>query len=75
MCAVVAHLLHQHRISGLPVVDAHERVVGVISETDLLAVRSRPTTPMVLPAASTGPASAPPHDSAGPRPELGPQGS
>ncbi|MCX5205619.1 CBS domain-containing protein [Streptomyces sp. NBC_00237] len=32
----VARLLSAHRISGLPVVDADEHVVGVISETDLL---------------------------------------
>ncbi|MBO1334414.1 CBS domain-containing protein [Streptomyces sp. VRA16 Mangrove soil] len=32
----VARLLNRHRISGLPVVDENERVVGVISETDLL---------------------------------------
>ncbi|MFJ8956391.1 MULTISPECIES: CBS domain-containing protein [unclassified Streptomyces] len=33
----VARLLDAHRISGLPVVDEEERVIGVISETDLLA--------------------------------------
>jgi CBS domain-containing protein len=32
----IAGLLAQHRISGLPVVDDDEKVVGVISETDLL---------------------------------------
>ncbi|MBC2906468.1 CBS domain-containing protein [Streptomyces cupreus] len=32
----VARLLGDHRISGLPVVDEDEQVVGVISETDLL---------------------------------------
>ncbi|WP_262060484.1 CBS domain-containing protein [Streptomyces sp. STR69] len=32
----VARLLAEHRISGLPVVDDQEKVVGVISETDLL---------------------------------------
>ncbi|MFF7451562.1 MULTISPECIES: CBS domain-containing protein [unclassified Streptomyces] len=32
----VARLLGDHRISGLPVVDEDERVIGVISETDLL---------------------------------------
>ncbi|MEU5096258.1 CBS domain-containing protein [Streptomyces sp. NPDC020996] len=32
----VARLLADHRISGLPVVDDEERVLGVISETDLL---------------------------------------
>jgi CBS domain-containing protein len=45
----VARLLVEHRISGLPVVDDSERVVGVISEGDLLvkeqrrdAIRHRP---------------------------------
>ncbi|WP_326719040.1 MULTISPECIES: CBS domain-containing protein [unclassified Streptomyces] len=32
----VARLLDRHRISGLPVVDADDKVVGVISETDLM---------------------------------------
>ncbi|MHC3469864.1 CBS domain-containing protein [Streptomyces sp. 7R007] len=32
----VARLLGEHRISGLPVVDDDEKVIGVISETDLL---------------------------------------
>ncbi len=31
-----ARLLSEHRISGMPVVDDRERVVGVISEADLL---------------------------------------
>ncbi|MFC8358522.1 CBS domain-containing protein [Streptomyces griseorubiginosus] len=32
----VARLLREHRISGLPVVDEDDKVVGVISETDLM---------------------------------------
>lgn len=32
----VARLLGDHRISGLPVVDDDEKVIGVISETDLM---------------------------------------
>ena len=32
----VARLLGEHRISGLPVVDDDEKVIGVISETDLM---------------------------------------
>ncbi|MEV0321371.1 CBS domain-containing protein [Streptomyces sp. NPDC050658] len=32
----VARLLSEYRISGLPVIDAEDKVVGVISETDLL---------------------------------------
>lgn len=34
-CAI-ANLLRRHRVSGLPVVDDDERVVGVVSESDLL---------------------------------------
>ncbi|MGW6058093.1 CBS domain-containing protein [Streptomyces sp. NPDC055189] len=33
----VARRLSEYRISGLPVIDADDKVVGVISETDLLA--------------------------------------
>ncbi|MFE5921410.1 CBS domain-containing protein [Streptomyces sp. NPDC056468] len=33
----VARLLADHRISGLPVVDEGDKVIGVISETDLMA--------------------------------------
>ncbi|MFJ9898295.1 CBS domain-containing protein [Streptomyces sp. NPDC091280] len=32
----VARLLGEHRISGLPVVDEDEKVIGVVSETDLM---------------------------------------
>ncbi|HEY4754316.1 MAG TPA: CBS domain-containing protein, partial [Candidatus Limnocylindrales bacterium] len=35
-----AKLLNQHRISGLPVVDAAGVLVGVISQTDLLRARA-----------------------------------
>ncbi|WUH89510.1 CBS domain-containing protein [Streptomyces sp. NBC_00433] len=37
----VATLLAQHRISGLPVVDDDERVIGVLSESDLMARQAR----------------------------------
>ena len=33
----IARLLVDARISGVPVVDEHERVVGFVSETDLMA--------------------------------------
>ncbi|WP_181809349.1 CBS domain-containing protein [Streptomyces shenzhenensis] len=33
----VARLLAEHRISGLPVIDDDDKVIGVISETDLMA--------------------------------------
>ncbi|MFF8193419.1 CBS domain-containing protein [Streptomyces bobili] len=42
----VVHRLDQHRISGLPVIDSERKVIGVVSETDLLlrqAASSAPT--------------------------------
>ncbi|MEU6394657.1 CBS domain-containing protein [Streptomyces sp. NPDC046939] len=33
----IVRLLHEHRVSGLPVVDEHDHVIGVVSESDLLA--------------------------------------
>lgn len=38
----VARTLIEHRISGLPVVDASGKVIGVLSEGDLLAKERRP---------------------------------
>ncbi|MFD8192425.1 CBS domain-containing protein [Streptomyces wuyuanensis] len=35
----IAELLDEHRISGVPVVDAERRVIGVVSETDLVLRR------------------------------------
>ena len=37
-----AHLLHDNSISGLPVVDAAGALVGVLSQTDLVAVMESP---------------------------------
>lgn len=37
--AGVAELLVGHEISGLPVVDSNDRLVGVISQTDLIRLR------------------------------------
>ena len=34
--AEIAHLLHKCRISGVPVIDAERRVVGIVSEGDLI---------------------------------------
>jgi CBS domain-containing protein len=34
------HLMHEHRISGLPVVDRAGDLVGVISQTDLVRARA-----------------------------------
>ncbi|MEU1464262.1 CBS domain-containing protein [Streptomyces sp. NPDC005727] len=41
----VARLLAEHRISGLPVVDEDEKVVGVLSEADLVARQAEPPEP------------------------------
>ncbi|MFD5256408.1 CBS domain-containing protein [Streptomyces bobili] len=41
----VARLLGDHRISGLPVVDEDEKVIGVISETDLLVHQAETPDP------------------------------
>jgi CBS-domain-containing membrane protein len=41
-CVDLAALLRQHRVSGLPVVDGEGVVVGVISESDLLAYQEAP---------------------------------
>ncbi|TPQ24168.1 CBS domain-containing protein [Streptomyces sporangiiformans] len=41
----VARLLDRHRISGLPVVDHDDKVLGVISETDLIHGQAARSTP------------------------------
>jgi CBS domain-containing protein len=41
----VLKLLAEHRISGLPVVDERDRLIGVISETDLMWQESGVTPP------------------------------
>jgi CBS domain-containing protein len=40
----VVRMLADHRISGLPVVDEDEHVIGVISETDLVAHQAQATS-------------------------------
>lgn len=45
----VARLLADHRISGLPVVDDDEKVIGVISETDLMARQAEAPDPYARP--------------------------
>ena len=37
-----ARLLVEHRVSGLPVVDAESRVVGLVTEADLIARQKGP---------------------------------
>ncbi|MGA4837608.1 CBS domain-containing protein [Streptomyces sp. G45] len=41
----VARLLDRHRISGVPVVDRDDKVLGVISETDLIRRQAARTAP------------------------------
>ncbi|MFF1678532.1 CBS domain-containing protein [Streptomyces sp. NPDC058256] len=41
----VARLLAEHRISGLPVVDEDEKVIGVISDTDLVVRQAETADP------------------------------
>ncbi|MFG2120233.1 CBS domain-containing protein [Streptomyces sp. NPDC048710] len=41
----VARLLAEHRISGLPVVDEDDKVIGVLSETDLMFRQVQPPDP------------------------------
>lgn len=54
---VMANLLRRHRISGLPVVDGDQRVVGMVSESDLL--RRLVRAEMVRVFADQGPFAAP----------------
>lgn len=41
----VVRLLREHRISGRPVIDEDDKVIGVISETDLMQRQARPRSP------------------------------
>jgi CBS domain-containing protein len=41
----VVRLLEPHRISGVPVVDHHDKVLGVISGTDLVTIHPEQHVP------------------------------
>ncbi|MER7467293.1 CBS domain-containing protein [Streptomyces sp. NPDC097981] len=56
----VAKLLAQHDVSGVPVLDDEDRVVGVVSQTDLLACAA----PLPHPGPQTGTPTPPPAASA-----------
>jgi CBS-domain-containing membrane protein len=40
--AEAARIMHAHRVQRLPVVDSVDRLVGIVSRTDLLGVYDRP---------------------------------
>jgi CBS-domain-containing membrane protein len=50
----MAARLHQHRVSAFPVIDENRRVIGVVSEADLLAKEAMNDEHVGLPAALTG---------------------
>ncbi|WP_405828391.1 MULTISPECIES: CBS domain-containing protein [unclassified Streptomyces] len=54
----VAKLLAQYDISGIPVLDDEDRVVGVVSQTDLLAHRARGSAPSEQGSTEAGPPTA-----------------
>jgi len=41
----IARILHENRISGVPVVNTHNELLGVVSEGDLIIKLARPETP------------------------------
>lgn len=44
----LTRLLGERKISGVPVVDETNRLVGIVSETDLLALKSGDTVEMIM---------------------------
>ncbi len=48
----VAHLMHVHQISGVPVVDAQEGLLGIITEIDLIARNAPLREPRYIPVLS-----------------------
>lgn len=45
----VAQLMRQHSISGLPVVDSAGKVVGIVTEIDLITRHAPPRQPQYIP--------------------------
>ena len=45
----VAELMRKHAVSGLPVVDAAGKVVGIVTEIDLLTRHAPPRQPQYIP--------------------------
>lgn len=41
----IVRLMHEHRVSGLPVLDAEGRLIGIVTEADLLVVEEEPAEP------------------------------
>jgi CBS domain-containing protein len=50
----MAAALRQHRVSAFPVVDADEKVIGVVSEADMLAKEALGSEPQGMPGMITG---------------------
>lgn len=47
--AEVAAMLHHYHITGMPVVDGHQRVVGVVSEMDVVTKHGQVTSEIMTP--------------------------
>ncbi|GAA3207161.1 hypothetical protein GCM10020256_02660 [Streptomyces thermocoprophilus] len=69
----VAQLLAEHGVSGLPVVDEDGKVVGVVSETDLLARQADAARPEERPKRWRIPSRAVPRTGAPPGPAPAPR--
>jgi len=41
----IARILHDHRISGVPVIDEEHKVIGIVTEGDLIMKLAKPETP------------------------------
>jgi CBS domain-containing protein len=64
----VVELLIEHGISAVPVVDEHDRLVGLVSEADLVDKGPTAAVPGASPPCSTTPCSARPQRWCGGRP-------
>jgi Mg/Co/Ni transporter MgtE len=41
----LVRLMHQHRVSGVPVVDGRDKLVGIVTEADLLVTEEAQAAP------------------------------
>ena len=58
LLAEAVRVMVEHRISGLPVVDAHDKLVGVITEGDFLRPRGKRKSRLIAVLAGDGAAAA-----------------